>query len=56
MVLLYDEYKSILTGVERLVEKNGRTYVHRYSSPRKFTSPPAAAGIALDFVSDTAYL
>jgi len=56
MVLLYDDYKSILTGVERLVEKNGRTYVHRYSSPRKFTSPPAAAGIALDFVSDTDYL
>ena len=56
MVLSYDDYKAVLTGVERLVEKNGRTYVHRYSLPRRFTSPPAAAGIAFDFISDTTYL
>lgn len=56
MILSHQHYKSILCGVERLAEKNGRTYVHRYSSPRRFTSPPAAAGIAFDFVSDTEYL
>jgi len=56
MILSYSDYKKILFGVERLAVKDGRTYLHRYSSPRKFTSPPAAAGIAFDFVSDTEYL
>ena len=56
MELLYDQYKPVLFGVESLVEKHGRTYLYRYSSPRRFTSPPAAAGIAFDFVSDTEYL
>jgi len=56
MVLSYNDYKSILFGVELLVEKHGRTYLNRYSSPRKYTSPPAAAGMSFDFVSDSAYL
>ena len=56
MILDYKDYKQILFGVERLVDRGGYTYVHRYSSPRRFTSPPAAAGIALDFVSDTEFL
>lgn len=56
MNLMYDQYKSILFGAEKLIQKNDYTYLYRYSSPRRFTSPPAAAGIAFDFVSDTEYL
>ena len=56
MELMYDQYKSILFGVEQRIQKVDRTYLYRYSSPRKYTSPPAAAGMAFDFVSDTEYL
>ena len=56
MLLSYGDYKPILFGVESRIEKNGRNYLYRYSAPRKFTSPPAAAGMAFDFISDTEYL
>lgn len=56
MILGYAEYKNFLFGVEKLNEKNGRTYVYRYSKDVGWTAPRASAGVTFDFVSDTDFL
>lgn len=56
MILGYADYKDFLFGVEKLNEKNGRTYVYRYSKDVGWTAPRASAGVTFDFVSNTEFL